>query len=113
MRRRPPDDAVPAPLAVFDPRDWPGPSVRDSYHLWRAARRRYSDAYGWPGGPLEQLAAESGVRAALDGRRLLFFFRSDAELVAIADEMERRYGRRPTIAKRRQPVTARRKEKPR
>ncbi len=97
MRRRTRDDGIPSHLARFAPADWPGDAVEDAFALWRAAREAHSDSYGWPGGALDRLAAESDVRAVVRGGVLLPWDRTPPELEAVADRLGRLYGRRPSV----------------
>lgn len=83
MRRRAKEGDVPAHLAQFTEREWPGRTVDDRLRFWREARRFWHEQHGWPGGPLELLAGYSDERRRREGRRLLSWGRPAAELEAL------------------------------
>jgi hypothetical protein len=70
-------------LAVFTPADWPGRTVLDKLSLWKEARRVYFEEHGWPGGALALLQESSDVQRRLEGRPLLPWSRTPAELAAL------------------------------
>ncbi len=74
---------MPAHLAQFTERDWPGRTVDDRLRFWREARRLWHEEHGWPGGPLELLRGFSDERRRREGRRLLSWGRSAAQLEAL------------------------------
>ncbi len=80
MRRRAPEGGVPAHLARFVERDWPGQTVEDQVEMWRAARRLWHAEHGWPGGPLALLRDESDLRRRMAGLPLWSWGRTPAEL---------------------------------
>lgn len=80
MRRREKEGAVPAHLAAFDERDWPGRSFGDRFALWREARTAWAEVNDWPGGPLARLRDESDLRRCRAGLPLWSWGRTPAEL---------------------------------
>ena len=73
-------------LAVFNAADWPGRSAMDRFELWKEARRAYFEEHGWPGGALALLRGSSDVQCRLEGRPLLSWGRTPAELARLNGE---------------------------
>ena len=92
MRRRRRKGDVPPMLATFTPADWPGRSIADKLAIWKEARSIHFETHGWPGGALALLQEASDVQRRIEGRRLLPWSRTPAELAALNGE---RYNPRP------------------